>query len=309
MPLIIPWDGKPISKPGLYSGVPMSAYHSGRLCVGPSISSSGLRTIFNESEAHFWDKCPLNHDAEEQQDTEAFILGRACHHLFLGEPFFQRSFIARPEKAPDGRAWNGNNASCKEWLAHQEGARMTVLTPEMLDRIRGMALSLGREPMVQAGALNGEIEITMVNIHPSGVFVLKRPDVIPNDSGDIVDLKCTKSVKYHDLVRTIGDYGYHQQGALIGDGYKELFGRPIASFSLYFIENVRPYCCRIVTLKDEDLALGSRQNENAIQRFVKCLNSGVWPPPGGNQATAQYIEMSTWRRDIITSRLKAEEIV
>ena len=306
---ITKYDGKPITADGVYESVPIDIYHGGHLCDAPSISSTGLRRIFTESEAHFWDECPLNPNRAEPRDSEAMILGRATHHLLLGESFFDQVFVIQPEKAPDGRAWNGNNASCVKWLKEQREVGKTVLKGDMLDRIKGMALALGREPLVRAGALNGLIECTMAWKDPeTGVWLLSRPDVIPTDSGDFVDLKTTTSVKYNDLVRTLGETGYNQQGALVGEGYRTLFGQKMASFSFYFVESKRPHCARMMQLKDEDLALGEKQNRNALRRFVRGLNTGFWPPPGGNQETVQFIEMSDRARGFVEDRLIFEDI-
>ena len=306
---ITKFDGKPIAINGIFESVPIGLYHSGRLCDAPSISSTGLRRIFAESEAHFWDECPLNPNRAEPRDSEAFILGRATHHLLLGESYFDKLFVVRPEKAPDGRAWHGSNASCVKWNKEQAEAGKTVLTGDLLERIKGMALALGREPLVRAGALNGLIECTMaVKDKETGVWLLCRPDVIPTDSGDFVDLKTTVSVKYNDLVRTLGDAGYNQQGALVAECYRALFDRKIASFSFYFVESKRPHCARMMQLKDEDLALGEKQNRNALHRFVRSLNAGYWPGPGGNQESVQFIEMSDRARGLVEDRLKYEGI-
>jgi len=305
---IIPWDGHhPISKSGVYSKIPLEAYHSGRLCAGPSISSTGLRTIMLKSLAHYWDLSPYNpNGAEDEKEKEAFILGRATHHLLLGEPFFHAQFVVRPEEAPDGRPWNGNNKTCKAWLAAQRAAGRTVVTADQGERIKGMALALAKEPLVAAGALNGLIEQTIVALdEETGVWVLSRPDVIPTDSGDFVDLKTTTSVIYADLVKTIGAYGYHMQAALCADGYRAAVGQPIASFSFYFIESKRPHCSRMVTIKPADLELGSRQNRMALRLFVDAMNTGVWPGPGGIQATTEYIDLSPRAREAAEAQLKA----
>jgi hypothetical protein len=310
------WTGDPISVPGIYEGVPIEIYHSGRACVGPSISSSGLRTIFAESEAHYWDNSPLNPNRAPSKEGAHFSLGRAVHHALLGEAFFTQTFVVRPAEIFDPKedkgkgklvAWNGNRSVCKEWMAEAKEIGKTVLTPEDLEKIKGIALSLGKEPMVVAGVLNGAIECTMAWIdQETGVWCLARPDVIPTDSGDFVDLKTTQSVLYNDMVRSIGEYGYHQQGALIAEGYQILVGKPIATFSLYFVESSRPHCARMVQLKDHDLLLGRQQNRNALRRFVEALNSGVWPGPGGRQDSVQFIEISEYARKNIEGRLKFE---
>jgi hypothetical protein len=309
---VIKWDGKPISKPGIYEGVPIDVYHSGRLCVGPSISSSPLRTIFSKSEAHYWDESPLNPNRAPTKEAAHFSLGRAVHHALLGEAFFSKIFTVRPDKVFDEKAkedveWNGNRTSCKKWLAAAKAEGLTVLTAEDLAKIQGMAVSLGKESLVRAGVLNGRIECTMAWLDAeTGIWLLSRPDVIPTDSGDFVDLKTTKSVFYNDIVRAIGDYAYHQQGALVGEGYEALTGQKMTSFSLYFIESSRPYCARFIQLKDHDLELGRQQNRNALRRFVASMNSGEWPGPGGRQDSVQYAEISEYARKAAEGRLKFE---
>ena len=50
------WTGGSIGKPGLYADMTLEQYHSRNVCDGISISSSGLRTIFNESTSAFLGK-------------------------------------------------------------------------------------------------------------------------------------------------------------------------------------------------------------------------------------------------------------
>ena len=66
---VIKWDGEKISRPCLVSGLPIDRYHAADICDGPSISSSGLRTIFSKSPAHFWAESALN-DEEDEEDEE-----------------------------------------------------------------------------------------------------------------------------------------------------------------------------------------------------------------------------------------------
>lgn len=303
------WDGKPISVPGIYRGVPISEYHSGKLCVGPSISSSGLRTIFSKSPAHYWATSRLNPERQEEneEESEALIVGRAVHHVILGEANFKEVFITRPDTAPDGRAWNGNNLSCKEWLGQAKQQGLTVLSPDHIRMIRGMAIALGKEPLVMAGALNGVVECSFVwQDEETGVWMLGRPDNTVTDSADFVDLKTTLSVAYPDLVSTIDNYGYHQQGALVQEGFEILTGRKMTSFSNYFIEKKYPHCCNLRQLSTEDLALGRMQNRAAVRTFAKCWNAKHWPGPGGEQRDGDVIKLSDRARERITKKLRLE---
>ena len=298
---ILKWDGKPISKPGIYSGVPMDAYHGANLCDGPSVSSSGLRKLSNQSPAHFWCECPYNPDRIEREETGSLTLGRASHHLLLGEDDFNTLYIIRPDKWD---SWRTDAA--KAWKRGQEAQGRTVLLTTQLDVIRGMARSLAAHPLIDAGILNGAIEQTMVwRCKDTGVWKKARPDALPNDSGDFVDLKTAASVSDDALRRTIAEYGLHQQGAMMCEGYHAMTGKSECTFTLVFVEKTPPFCCRIVGIRDEDLALGERQNYQATKTFVRCMETGEWPGPG--RADAEFISLPEWVRTHINYQLEQEE--
>lgn len=302
VPFSIPFDGKPIRAPGIYSRVPLSKYHSGKLCDGPSISSSGLRRIFNESPAHYWCSSPLNPDCIPTEETEALVLGRAAHHLLLGEDNFSAEFIVRPDQI-GGETWHGNKTVCRRWLQEQKQAGRTVLKPEQLEAIRGMARALSGNSLVNAGILNGAIEQTFAwRCKDTGFWKLARPDAVPNDSGDFVDLKTCRSVQTHALKTAIAECGYHQQGALILEGWHALAGSADSTFTLVFVEKTPPYCVRIVTLWHDDLVRGERQNFAAMDIFAKCLKENNWPGPGG--ADAEYLSLPEWSQKSIDSQLE-----
>lgn len=291
------WDGKKISKNGVYDGVPMHAYHSD-LCVGPSVSSGGLRTIFNQSPAHYFVKSYLNPNRIEEEDSDAFVLGRAAHHLLLGEDDFSTLFIGRPEKYD---SWRTKEA--KEWRSDQEGLGRTCLLPSQIEQIRGMARALAAHPLIRAGILNGEVERSIVwRDEETGIWCKSRPDAIPNDSGDFADLKVCASVSDHALRSAIAEYGYHQQGAFVGEGSRVVLNLKMVSFSLVCVEKKPPHCVRVVTLKDGDIERGTRQNKAALRIVANCLKANDWPGPG--RADGDYIELPSWAQASIDSQLQ-----
>lgn len=305
IPFSTPYDGKPISQPGIFSRVPLSKYHSGKLCDGVSISSSGLRKIFNESPAHFYSTWSGNPDRIETDETDALILGRAAHHLLLGEDNFLTEFVPRPETV-GGQAWQGNRSACRAWLAEQKAQGRTVLKPEQLEAIRGMAKALAAHPLIEAGLLNGAIEQTLAwRCKDTGHWKLARPDAVPNDSGDFADLKTCKSVQTHALKTAIAERGYHQQGSLILEGWHALTGSSDCTFTLVFVESSPPHCVRVVTLWHDDLVRGERQNFAAMDIFAKCLKENNWPGPGG--ADAEYLSLPEWSQKQIDYQLEAAE--
>lgn len=306
----IEWDGHPITIPGMYSKIGLNVYHSFDICANYSVSSSGLRKLFNESPAHFYCDWSGNPDRIEQEDKPHFALGRAVHHLMLGEPFFAKLFAVQPAEYPDSKTgelkpWSNNSNHAKAWKSEMQAEGRAILTLKDVEAIKGMAGALSKHPIVKAGALNGLIERSMFwKDKETGIWIKSRPDSIPGDSGDFVDLKTTTSVKWVDLQRTIADMAYHQQGALVRSAAREVLGIKAPTFTLVFVEKRPPYCVRVVTLKDNDLDRGEQANRAALDAMARCIASGHWPGPGGEREDAENIELPTYMQTQIDDRLK-----
>lgn len=308
------WDGKPISEPGIYRGVPMEVYHSGTVCNGPSVSGGGLKTISNESPAHYFHSSPYNpRRVSDGGGTPAMTLGRAAHHRLMGERWFFRHFVIRPTELPDPKTgevkpWQGNRQACKDWLAKQRKIGMDVLTPDQVEAIKGMAVNLGKHPLVIAGILRGLIEHSIFwQDKETGVWLKSRPDAIPTDSGDLANLKTTASVQWIDLQRGITNFAMHQGAALEREALRQVVGVDLASYSLVFVESAAPHCVRVCQLKHQDLDLGEKQNRAAIRQFAHGIKTGDWPGPGGHHDDAAYIEIFDNYRVVATNRLARQQ--
>jgi len=306
----IKWTGKVITKPGLYSNIPLPLYHSAKICDGPSVSSSNLRTLSSRSPAHFYNEWPGNPNYIEKEDKKHFILGRALHHLMLGEEFFGKLFAVPEKEYPDAKTgemkpWTFQANYCKQWRLAQEKLGKSVLTRDDVDSLLGMVESLRNHPIIRAGALNGMIERSAFwKDKATGLWVKIRPDSIPTSSTDFVDLKTTTSVLWPDLQRTIAECGYHQQGGLIRQGARDLLGISNPTFTLVFVEKTPPYCVRVVTPLDSDLDRGERQNRAGLDTIARCLKAAHWPGPGGEREDAENIELPTWAQKQIDDRLE-----
>jgi hypothetical protein len=122
-------------------------------------------------------------------------------------------------------------------------AGLTIITDNELEAITGMARSLGAHPLVKAGILDGAVERSLIwKDAETGAWLKSRPDVIPNDSGDYADLKTTVSVATDALRRTIAEYHYAMQGALVGMASREVLKREMQTFTLVFVEKTPPFC-------------------------------------------------------------------
>lgn len=324
---VIAWDGEPISKPGLYSGIPLDIYHT-QLTVGPSISSTGLRDIFHKSPRAYFRGSYLNPRRKLKKPSEAFVFGRAAHHLLLGESDFRKQFVIRPEDYNDklraedvinilrcgdewwgSKPWSGVAYVCKAWLFWQWWARKTVVTTSDIEMIRAMAEAMADEPLIDAGILNGLVEHSFVwQDKETGVWLKWRPDTIPTDSLNMADFKTCTDISDEGLERSITDWGYNQQGGLGGWACDTVIGRPMEDFTLIFVEkeDVSP-CVRTKTLRPADVELGMKQNRVALRTFARCLETGKWLGPGGEQRDAEYSGLAEWSYKKIDRRMHEME--
>lgn len=300
------WNGAAIAAPGWYDGIPLDVYHSAKITEEPSISSSGLRLLWSKSPKHFYARWPYNPadiDDEDDDDSRAFIIGRAAHHLFLGEDDFALQFIERPAKIA-GLAWQGNRTECKAFLKAQAAAGRTVLTPNDIKIIRGMAHSLADDPEA-VDLLQGAVEQTLIVRDPeTGIWLKIRPDSIPTSDGIFADLKTTQSVVDIDLKMTLRKFSYHMQGALIWE-VCELLGLPFDGFALVFVEKKAPYCTGFIELTDDDLARGRMQNRAMLRQLAKCIDSGVWPGPPRRRG--EPFSLPKAEQELIDARLASLE--
>jgi len=304
-------DGEIIDAPGVYD-VGIDWYHD-QLCSGPSISSSGLRRVFR-SPAHFWLESELNPSRVAPAEPQHFSLGRAAHHLLLGEGEFSKHFVVRPSKWD---SWRTNDA--KAWRDEAQASGLTVLTPDDIEAVRGMAgllpwqagmenCGLLNAPEFVRNALGGQIEKSLIwKDEGTGIWLKSRPDAIPTDSGIFVDLKTTTAVDDHSLANTVLDYGYHVQAALAGMAADKVLGLEMTDFAFVFIEKKPPYSVSIKTLSEDDIIRGEHQVFAAIRIFARCLETGVWPGPTAGQADAQRLSLPDWGRKAIDARLEQLE--
>lgn len=299
--------GTLVDKPGIYA-IGLTEYH-GQCCVGPSVSSSGLRKIFdpNSSPAHFWDESSLNPNRAPQKDSEPMILGRAAHHQILEEPDFDKLFVLRPETYVDDKgtekAWSGNANKCKAWLERMAKAGLTVLTTVQKEKVDGMQAAIKAHPHA-LGLLRGGVELSFIwQDEETGIWIKSRPDSVPLYDATSADLKCVGSVSDKFIANAMRDRGYVQQAALVGDAFKKLLGIDLETFSFVFVEQDRPNCVRLESVHPEDYDRGWHANRAALRLIAKCLKENYWPGPENRNGDGNFFSLSQFAREQMDKRL------
>jgi hypothetical protein len=303
------WDGKPISKPGWYSGIPIEKYHSAGICKGLAVSSSNLRTCWSKSPAHMFSQWCENPKAEVRVPSNAMLRGAVSHHLLLGEDNFRLKYIPHPPTYRDKvtaveKPWHNGAAYCKAWNEQQVLGGKVVVKREDILIVKDMAASLVLEPLTPI-LLRGLVEHSgFVRDKETGLWIKVRPDVIPAmGDGDFVDLKTAADVTTPALQHSIRAYGYHQQGGLIWEIADQL-GMPFTGFVLMFIETAAPFCARTVPLAKQDLENGRLMNRSCLRRIATCITNKRWPGPGDDDI--RELPISNDERARTDERLKRE---
>lgn len=292
-------EGQKITEAGVWN-LSLDRYHT-QITDGPSVSSSGLRTIWAESPAHFYARSSLNPAAAPPEDSPAFSLGRLAHRLLLeGRDGLEKEFVTRPDCWSD---WRTKEA--KVWRDEQTLAGRTVITQDDLDAVTGMAESLARHPLVKAGILDGKVERSLIwKDAETGIWIKSRPDVIPNGSGVVADLKTTVSVTDDALAKSLASYGYNVQAAVVGMGLEAVLGLTMEAFALVWVEKAEPFCVRVTQLTPDDIERGRLQVRAALRTMARCIDTGIWPGPGG--ADASYLSLPAYAAKRIDTELELQ---
>jgi hypothetical protein len=288
-------DGQPVPGPGIYR-MSMAHYHSQACCPGPSISSSGLRTIWSQSPFHFWATSELNPDRlPEKDESPALALGKGAHALMLGEENFDEMFAYLPDDAPrkptaqqvkaydDGRATDVGKASVEFWREFDERtAGKTILSHDMVEKIRRMSESLQSNPAAVQALTGSLTEVSLIwQDDVTGVWLKSRIDVLPDQGADYADLKTwaprSKNVK-RAIHNAISEHEYPMQLAL-GQMGARAFGMDAEEALLVMLMSVEPYCCSIVRMDEEVMFYARRKLRAVIGTFARCLETGYWPQP------------------------------
>lgn len=286
-----------ISKPGVYE-MSIELYHTD-CCDSPSISSSGLRTIDSKSLAHFWHGSYLNPECEPFEKTDSMILGSAAHHLILGESGFAEKFVVRPKEFKD---WRTNDA--KAWRAQQEAEGKTVLVPDQIEAVKGIAAGLMRHPLIKSGLLSGAVEQSMIwKDVETGIWLKSRPDVRAAAGSVIGDFKVTADAGPGKSERTMDDYGYHVQAALGGMGMEALFGITPGNsdYVLIFAETKKPHCCTVRPIDIQAVGYGRMQVRRALRKLAEALETGDFP---GYENDLLTLHLPPWRTKQLEEEIK-----
>lgn len=300
------WDGKTITKNGVYSGISLDDYHGKRdLLDGPSVSKSALKWLvpaMGGSPKAFWGRWQFNPDHIEQDTSKALDFGKAAHCLLLGDEVFGERFCIRPEQWADWRT-----KAAQDWRDEQVAQGKTIITAEQFERIRRIHADASNYPLVKHGLLNGRIERSMLWKDPeTGIWLRARPDALPNADGVYADLKTAGKFDEDFLERQIFDAGYYLQAAITRMVCRGL-GMPFETFVLLYVLNDDVPDTAHVEIDQFDIDRGERVVRWCLKTIRHCLDTGEWPGARPFNDGERRIQMKPWAKDRLDNFLDIED--
>lgn len=302
------FNGQVITKSGAYLGVPLDLYHSGALCAGISISSTGLRRVL-ESPAHFYATHPiLNPDYIEDDDSEtkAMIFGSACHcHAFEPELFGDQFLILPPDapRRPSARQRNAKKQSQStiDAIEFWDGVATSgkcVLTSVEFEEVQAMAAALRDDEMARGLFSGGAPEVTYAakvsrsdetglwsqcaDDDEQGVWLLARPDYTPlAATRSLLDYKTTACAKPEKWSKHAFALGYDIQADLARWVFGMATGETRPGVAHVVQETKAPHVTQSGVWINDDLDEARLEIYRALDRLYQGLTFGKWPAYDG----------------------------
>lgn len=261
---------KPISAPGVYDVEIERYHHDPHLCDGPSVSSSPLRTILNETPAHYWAYSPLNPNRFPDESTKALDIGKAAHCLTLGEPEFAKYFVISPYD-------DFRTKEAREW---RDAQTRTILKAHEFEQVQTLSAVQKRSAQCMRAFEDGEPERSLIwRDKATGIWLKARPDWLPHDPAKrfTTEFKTALTIEPNRMSNAAFGYGYHIQTAMIVDGIREVLGVDPIGVALVCQEKAPPYLVELRLFTPEQIEDGRQQYHHALKIFADCLKRGEWP--------------------------------
>lgn len=256
-------------KPGVYD-ISIDEYHS-----GPGISRSSLRE-YQRSPMHYHHK----HVTKQKETRKPVEIITPRHALEFGNAF--HTYVLEHDKYD------------KEYHVLEKCNRNTIIGRELFTKAQKAA---NGRTLIDASAQNLIAEMAaQIDFHPeasplikdalyeksiywnnkeSGLLCKARPDIWSNNF--IVDLKTTSDASADAFAKSIYNFGYHLQCAMIHDGLNTLYGHEKTNFVFVVVEKEPPYAVVVYTLDEDDLSLGLKQVKETLLDIRESTESNHWP--------------------------------
>jgi len=247
-------------KPGIYKEMDINLYHSSE-----GISNSGL-CLFSESPKKYWYKY-LSGMCGIEKPTDDQIFGSAVHTAILEPDEFNNRYFVVDKMKRSGKKWNA--------VLEAAGNKQVLFEPDYR-AIEQIMWSLAQIPTAKQIISNGNAEHSIYfNDADTGALCKARPDYFTDTL--VVDIKTTKCAEQNEYSKTVKNYNYHRQAAMILDALSAQTGQLYELFVHIAIEKEPPYLIALYVFDDETIEQGRYEYKKALGSYAECLSKNEWP--------------------------------
>ena len=287
---------------GIHPDIAPALYHADGMTAEPSLSSSIIKTLLNQSPEHARDRHPrlTASPSYKWPETDAMRVGNVAHSMLLGAGAKYKTFYPSDYRTAKGEV--SKTLGCAEaqaaiaaWNA-QGGIDIAEKTLLDATAVTDHMLALIREdyPMWDTG----QSEVTLIfeyRLNDQSTITCKaRPDrMVENcrcvESNDphlhLYDPKFSGRLMTDSWIdRTAEADGWGIQDAFYSFGTEKLTGHtPLFTFIVG--ELFPPYTTRFVTLPDGWKQDARSDVDRAANVWGACIKTGVWP----NRTPRHYV--------------------
>lgn len=291
--------------PGIHTDVSAEAYHVDP-CDNPSLSSSILKLLLDQSPAHAHAAHPrLNPDQEEKGETR-FDFGSVAHKLVLGK--------GREVAVIDALDYRKKDTKEQRDKARAEG-KIPILEADFA-KAGAMSEAAKRQialipPVAEAFGEDGLSEAVVI-WREGNIWCRGMADrlFIKGDRATLVDYKSTDTSAHPAAIaRHLFNMAYDLQAGFYRRGIVTLQPQ-IKHFTFILLtqEKTPPYALSAVTLDHAAWQLAEKRIRAGLGIWARCLETGSWPAYPLAVATAElppWIE-SQWLEREMNDELLAE---
>jgi hypothetical protein len=237
-------------------GVPFEDY-----CALPGMNASSLHDISVSPLLYHYNK------THERIDRDSLRLGRATHTATLEPRRFALEYAV-------WRKSDGVRRS-KKWDAFREvNAERTILTELQYWTANSIADAVRAHPRAAALLREGKPEVTILWTHPrTGLPCKSRLDWLCDA---LVDLKSTRNPTPGKFSSDAARLGYHIKLAFYADACAAA-GLGALPVKIISAQNTRPFDVVVFNVTEAALNTGREAYEAALDKYIECKASGVWP--------------------------------
>lgn len=239
--------------------------------------SRSMLEVFRESPSRYHGRFVAK-TIPAPEPTEALVFGSLFHVAVLEPEKYTRDYFVPPALAPDNQPWDRRKKDHKEWWKEIEADKRTPITAEDNKLVLAMRAAIGRCPHAANLVFDESMSETAIWWIDSetGIARKSKRDTLHRNGTIIVDIKSCRDASPQAFARDCVNFGYHRQVATYTEGHEVVTGEPPRAMVFVCIEKNEPHDVAAYELDEEAVALGNRQNREALNRLAKCIETGDW---------------------------------